>query len=163
LIVQRQERISDLASREHARRQLPMLLMKIGDALNAPLCESDVLPWEMSKDLKDEIQKRVRLSLQEPRDHLVLPPADRDRFDEEFRKRAQKFGPENVVLSLGGFADSPLVQVQASLVASRFYELWKVGDTVVICSADLSCGVLADWYPDDPVQAFEIAGWSELA
>jgi len=162
--VQRQERISDLTRQERARRQLPMLLTKIGDALNAPFCESDVLPWEMSKDLRVEIQKRVSLSLQKPhKDHLVLPPADRDRFNEEFRKRAQAFGPENVVLSLGGFADLPLVQVQASRVASRFYELWKVGDTVVICSADLSRGVLADWYPDDPAQAFEIAGWGELA
>jgi hypothetical protein len=162
--VQRQERISDLARRERARRQLPMLLTKISDALNVPFCESDVLPWEMSEDLRVEIQKRVSLSLEKShKDHLVLPSADRDRFNEEFRKRAQAFGPENVVLSLGGFADLPLVQVQASRVASRFYELWKVGDTVVICSADLSCGVLADWYPDDPVQAFEIAGWGESA
>jgi hypothetical protein len=139
-------------------------MTKIGDALNVPLCESDFLPWEMSKDLRVEIQKRVSSCLQKPhKNHLVLPPAYRDRINEEFRKRAQAFGNENVVLSLGAFADLPLIQVQASQVASRFYELWKVGDTVVICSADLSRGVLADWYPDDKGQAFEIAGWGELA
>jgi hypothetical protein len=159
--TQRQKRIGELSQIEYSKRELPSFLTEVGKALGMPLSNNSVLPLDMSEQTLVKLDTHIKASLDvAPGDeHLVFPSSARSIFDAELAKRMQAFGAENVVLSLGRFHDLPLLQVQSSLVSDHFYDLWRVGDTVAICSADASQGVMADWYPDDLEQSFELAGW----
>jgi hypothetical protein len=158
---ERQERIGVLAKQEHARRRMPTFLADLSKALGIPLSDVDVLSWEMSDNIKQRLRENIGKALKQgsSQHHLILSPEQNQLFREELVSRLNGFGSENVVLSLGRFDDMPLVQIDAATVGGNFDKLWLLGHQVSICSADLSCGLMADWYPDDAEQAFEIASW----
>jgi hypothetical protein len=158
---ERQERIGVLAKQEYARRRMPAFLADLSKALNISFSEADVLSWEMSDNIKQGLRENIGKALkQKSRQHHLLLSREQSRlFHEELVSRLNGFGLDNVVLSLGRFDDMPLVQMNAVIVGSNFDKLWLLGDQVSICSADLSRGLMADWYPDDAEQSFEIASW----
>jgi len=159
--TQREERIGSLAGVECARRELPSFLSTIGNVLNKSLGEDSVLSLSESNAIRAELRMKIQMCLASSslEDHLLLPPSQRDQFDSELATRTARFGRDEVLLSLGTFDGLPLLRVTPSEVCEHFYDFWKVGDTVTMCSSDMTSGMMADWYPDDPEQAFEIASW----
>jgi hypothetical protein len=146
---------------ENARRRMPAFLADLSKALNISLSEADVLSWEMSDNIKQQLRENIGKALKQKsrQHHLLLSREQSQLFHEELVSRLNGFGLDIVVLFLGRFDDMPLVQMNAAIVGRDFDKLWLLADSVSVCSADLSRGLIADWYPDDAEQAFEIASW----
>jgi hypothetical protein len=154
------ERLSFLAQRDKATRETPIFIEHLQAATGMPSLQDSLLSFEATQELMPKLQLLTGQAFSRTSaDRFVYGPASSGEFDYQRDVFLFAFGLEPVLLWLGRFSHLPLVRLSAVVVARSFYKLWKLGDTVIACTADASRGVAMDWHPDDLDETFEIATW----
>jgi hypothetical protein len=154
-------RMAELFRQVRIRRELPAYLSKVGVAIGREIGSEAVLPLEVSDSLQHAISEHIQtgLALAAGDGHLMLPSSGGATFAKELARQFSRFKEEDILLSLGNHSELPLLKIPAADVSGRFDSLWEMGDTVSIANEDSTRGFMADTYPDDPAQAYEIVSW----